>query len=84
MQSITDKIVYSYLDGIKARYPWAQGANGPVAMERGLALAEKSARTACAGQLKLEGEAWAEALRAHGFTDTATKAALAAFCARVA
>jgi hypothetical protein len=80
--TITDKIVAAYLDGMKARYSWARGEQGDIAQRRGLELGEKAARAACAGKIKLEGDAWAEAVKAAGFTGPITCKALAAFCAK--
>jgi len=80
MTDRTDTIVKNYLDGMKARYGWARGENGEIAMRRGLEIGEDAARKACAGLLKLEGDAWAQALRDAGFTGNYTAKALAAFC----
>ena len=80
MATNTDKIVDTYLARLKETYPWAQGANGDVAQRRGLELAEQAARKACAGKIKLEGDAWAYALKASGFTGFYTMRALASFC----
>lgn len=79
MTNRTESIVASYVEGMKARYAWAQ-ANDAVA-ERGLTMGADAARKACAGQLKLEGEAWEAAVRSAGYTGPLTKAGLAAFCA---
>jgi len=78
MANRTETIVAAYVDGMKARYAWAQ-ANDAIA-ERGLAMGADAARKACAGKLKLEGEAWEAAVRAAGFAGPITKAALASYC----
>ena len=77
--SRTDTIVAAYIDGMKARYAWAQQDNkfARLALEAG----EQSARYACSGMLKLEGDAWGEALKTAGFVGPYTMKALAAFCA---
>lgn len=74
----TETIVAAYLEGMKARYEWARADDDRA--KRGLAMGADTARKACAGLVKLEGEAWGEALRTAGFTGPLTKAALAAFC----
>ena len=80
MQSTTDKIVSHYIVGMKALYPWARGEQGEAIAKRGLEIGERAARAACAGTLKLEGQAWTDAVRASGFTGPITKKALAAHC----
>ena len=80
MATNTDKIVSAYIDRLKVVYPWAQGANGETAQRRGLEMAEDAARNACAGKLKLEGDAWTYALKAAGFSGHYTMRALASFC----
>lgn len=74
----TDKIVSAYLEGMKARYDWAR--RGDAISEKGLAMGADAARKACAGLVKLEGEAWIAALREAGFSGTYSARALAQFC----
>lgn len=76
MTTKTNAVVATYLDNLKQRYPWA---SNPATADKGLALAEKSARAALNGLLKLEGEAWTDALKTHGFKGPQTKATVAAF-----
>lgn len=79
MATKTETIVALYLDGMRARYDWAR--KGDAIAERGLTLGADAARKACAGKIKLEGDAWQDALRGAGFTGTYTMRALATFCA---
>lgn len=78
MNDRSNAIVAAYLDGMKARYAWAQG-DTPVA-RKGLEAGAFAARNACAGKIKLEGEAWTEAVRKAGYVGPMTKAGIAAFC----
>jgi hypothetical protein len=78
MQSKTEIIVAAYIDGMKERYDWAR--KGDAISERGLSMGEDAARKACAGKLKLEGDAWIAAIRQAGFTGIYSAKALAAFC----
>ncbi len=75
----TETIVANYINGMKATYAWAQ--RGDAISEKGLALGADTARKACAGKIKLEGDCWMQALRDAGFTGPYTVKALAAFCA---
>lgn len=75
----TETIVAAYIEGMKARYEWARADDERAT--RGLTLGADAARNACAGKLKLEGEAWESAVRSAGYSGPMTKAGLAAFCA---
>jgi hypothetical protein len=78
--TITDKIVAAYIDGMKARYGWARGENGEAIQQRGLTMGEDAARKACAGLIKLDGDAWLAALDSVGFKGHYTMKTLKAFC----
>jgi len=76
-ESRTESVVRADLDNLTAHYDWAK-PESPAA-ERGLALAERSARHALAGRMRLEGEQWGAALAACGAPVGSTCKALAAW-----
>lgn len=70
------KIKAAYLTKLAEKYAWARGEMGETAQTRGIAAASEAADKALAGQLKLEGYCWFEALRENGVPATATRAML--------